>query len=54
MMVAFHKALAEGAGDKLDALRRAQLRLIRMERDGFRPYAAPMYWAAFQLLGDFR
>jgi CHAT domain-containing protein len=35
-------------------LRRAQLHVLRTQKDGKTPWAEPAYWAAFQLIGDFR
>ncbi len=53
LMVQFYAALKQG-GDTLEALRQAQLAVMRMEVAGKRPYADPAYWAAFELIGDFR
>ena len=55
LMTQFYRELRSGrASDKLEALRQAQLSILRMTRDGQRPYAAPRYWAAFELIGDYR
>jgi len=55
LMAAFYKALQGGKGmDTLEALRSAQLGVMRMDKDGKRPYAEPSFWAAFQLIGDYR
>ena len=56
LMSRFYENLASGGGkgDTLEALRRAQLSVLRLERDGMRPYEDPIYWAAFELIGDFR
>lgn len=65
LMTAFYKNLrrdaaapsasAEGGGrDLLDALRGAQLKLLRAKVAGVRPWADPARWAAFQLIGDYR
>jgi len=40
--------------DLLDALRKAQLKVKRMSKDGESPYSAPVFWAAFGLVGDYR
>ncbi len=40
--------------DTLDALREAQLGVLRKELNGGRPFEAPRYWAPFLLVGDFR
>jgi CHAT domain-containing protein/ketosteroid isomerase-like protein len=53
LMIAFHRNLLAAApassSRKADALRRAQLELIRDSR-----YAHPFYWSAFVLVGDAR
>ncbi len=54
LMVQLYSNLKRGNGDTLDALRNAQLAVLRMQRGGQRPFAAPAYWAAFELIGDFR
>lgn len=54
LMATFYRALQSGTGDRLDALRQAQIALLRKTRDGRRPYAAPWNWAGFQIYGDFR
>ena len=54
LMSAFYKRLGEGQTDVLGALRQAQLRLLRMEVDGDRPYADPEFWAGFIMVGDYR
>jgi CHAT domain-containing protein len=53
LMVSFYAALKQGV-DTLEALRQAQLHVMRWEQDGKRPFADPSYWAAFELIGDFR
>jgi CHAT domain-containing protein len=40
--------------DVLEALRQAQLHVLRLEVDGRRRLADPSFWAAFELIGDFR
>ena len=45
LMVAFHRALLEGAGGA-EALRRAGLKLLATDR-----FHHPFYWAGFELLG---
>jgi CHAT domain-containing protein len=40
--------------DTLEALRQAQLHLLRKEEDGKRPFQHPGLWGAFELIGDFR
>jgi CHAT domain-containing protein len=47
LMVAFHRRLARGDGDKVDHLRDATLEVMRNPR-----YAHPFYWAPFVLVGD--
>jgi len=56
LMSAFYARLSRAtpSTDLLDALRAAQLHLIQYEKDGLRPYADPIYWAAFELIGDYR
>lgn len=59
LMTVFYTLLRDGkdsAGpvDTLEALRRAQLHVLALQRDGKRPWAEPAYWAAFHLIGDFR
>ncbi|HEX2062079.1 MAG TPA: CHAT domain-containing protein [Thermoanaerobaculia bacterium] len=46
LMIAFHRSLRE-SGNKADALRDAQLALLRDRR-----YEHPFYWGAFVLIGD--
>jgi CHAT domain-containing protein len=45
----FYRELAEGASDTLDALRAAQLSLLRSEQ-----YRSPFYWAPFVMIGSWR
>ncbi len=54
LMSTFYRALSQGGGDPLDALRNAKLNLLRMKRGKAAPYAAPWHWASFQLYGDYR
>jgi CHAT domain-containing protein len=46
-MVAFYGALRDGGVSKAEALRRAQLEMIRSE-----PYAHPFFWSPFLLIGN--
>jgi CHAT domain-containing protein len=48
LMVAFHERLQTGL-DKAEALREAQLAILRTP-----DYAHPAYWAAFNLVGNWR
>jgi|GEM_PF-3453101 len=50
IMVEFYKELASGKGSKAEALQNAQLSLIRKDKK----YANPFYWAAFEVIGDYR
>ncbi len=55
LMTSFYKRLgADPKKDTLDALREAQLHVLRLERDGIREFEDPRYWAAFELIGDYR
>lgn len=54
LMVRFYRLLRGGDVDTVEALRRAQLELIALEKDGRRPFAHPLHWAAFGLIGDHR
>ncbi len=55
LMTELYRSLHSAAKtDTLDALRKAQLGLLRREEDGDHPFAAPYYWAAFELIGDYR
>ncbi len=55
LMAHFYKGLqSDTEGDLLEALRRAQLKVKRMTRDGESLYEAPVFWAAFGLVGDYR
>lgn len=54
LMERFYRALAKPDTDKLDALRQAQIQVMRTERNGERPFEEPAFWAAFQLMGDYR
>ncbi len=49
LMVEFYGHLARGRGDVLDALRQAQLSILRNVR-----WRDPRFWAAFKLMGDYR
>ena len=40
--------------DTLEALRQAQIHVLRFQKDGKRVFAAPGFWAAFELIGDYR
>ncbi|MEM8930715.1 MAG: CHAT domain-containing protein [Acidobacteriota bacterium] len=58
LMVRFYRHLRAGRS-KDEALRQAQLELIRDPVDGMQPgslvdYSSPYYWAAFQVDGDWR
>ncbi|MFH0800775.1 MAG: CHAT domain-containing protein [bacterium] len=50
IMVEFYKELASGKGSKAEALRNAQLSLLHKDKK----YANPFYWAAFEVIGDYR
>jgi tetratricopeptide (TPR) repeat protein/CHAT domain-containing protein len=50
IMVEFYKELAGGKSNKAEALRNAQLSLIRKDKK----YANPFYWAAFEVIGDYK
>ena len=55
LMATFYRTLQnDPETDLLEALRRAQIKLKRTSKDGEQPYAAPVYWAAFGLVGDYR
>jgi CHAT domain-containing protein len=55
LMAAFYAQLRKGPKvDTLEALRQAQLHLLRKEEDGKRPFQHPGLWGAFELIGDFR
>lgn len=54
LMERLYRALAKPDTDKLDALRQAQIQVLRTERNGERPFEEPAFWAAFQLMGDYR
>ncbi len=56
LMSRFYDGLNKRAGDvdTLEALRRAQLGVMSMELNGGRPFESPKYWAAFELVGDYR
>lgn len=54
LMIRFYRNLREGKFDTMEALRTAQLELIRLEQDGRKPFAHPLHWAAFGLIGDHR
>ncbi|MCO4762783.1 MAG: CHAT domain-containing protein [Myxococcales bacterium] len=54
LMSRFYRHLRTGKGDTLFALRAAQLELMRMEVGGRRPFRHPLYWAGFELIGDYR
>jgi CHAT domain-containing protein/Tfp pilus assembly protein PilF len=47
LMVAFHRRLSSGEGEKVDHLRQATLEVMRNPR-----YAHPFYWAPFVLVGN--
>ncbi len=57
LMSRFYEGLKQGGAngmDTLESLRQAQLAVMRIELNGGRPYEAPRYWAAFELVGDYR
>jgi tetratricopeptide (TPR) repeat protein len=59
LMVAFYRALNNGQGDILDALRQAQLKVMQTEgwddEAGVNiSYAHPRYWAPFILIGEWQ
>ncbi len=55
LMAEFYRLLqANPPVDTLEALRQAQMHVLRFEKDGKRVFAAPGYWAAFELIGDYR
>lgn len=60
LMTAFYRLIKAGKDsdgkpvDTLEALRQAQLHVLRLHRDGATPYADPAFWAAFQLIGEYR
>ncbi len=54
LMIRFYRNLREGKYDTIEALRAAQLELIRLEQDGRKPFGHPLHWAAFGLIGDHR
>jgi CHAT domain-containing protein len=59
LMVAFYRALNNGQGDILDALRQAQLKVMQTEgwddEAGVNiSYAHPFYWAPFILVGELK
>ncbi|TFH48100.1 MAG: CHAT domain-containing protein, partial [Methanothrix sp.] len=49
LMIAFFRHLREGMMDKAHALRAAQLEIMTMDGNQY-----PYYWAAFNLMGDWR
>jgi len=55
----FHESLDAGSqalefAHLVEALRQAQMHALRFEKDGKRIFAAPGYWVAFELIGDYR
>lgn len=55
LMAAFYSNLqSDTNSDVLGALRKAQLKVMRMIKDGDKPYESPVFWAAFGLVGDYR
>lgn len=55
LMTEFYRILhTQPSIDTLEALRQAQIHVLHLTRDGVRPFADPAYWAAFQLIGDYR
>ncbi|MFH0800776.1 MAG: CHAT domain-containing tetratricopeptide repeat protein [bacterium] len=50
IMVEFYRELASGKSNKAEALQNAQLSLIRKDKK----YANPFYWAAFEVIGDYK
>jgi CHAT domain-containing protein len=49
LVKSFYSALSHGGTDKLEALRQAQISLLRSGR-----YAHPFYWAPFIMIGNWR
>jgi CHAT domain-containing protein len=47
LMLEFHRQLLAGKVSKAEALRRAELKLLRTQK-----YKHPVYWAGFVLVGD--
>ena len=60
LMAQFYRLLKTGKGadgrpiDTLDALRDAQLHVMRLDQGGKQLFREPEFWAAFQLIGDYR
>lgn len=54
LMSRFYLHLKAARGDTLDALRQAQLEVMNLEVAGRRPFAHPVFWAGFELIGDYR
>lgn len=60
LMAEFYRLLKVGRGadgavvDTLGALRLAQLKVLGFRKEGRAVFESPGYWAAFQLIGDFR
>ena len=55
LMMEFYRLLhTQPDMDTLEALRQAQIHVMKLTRDGVQPFADPSYWAAFQLIGDYR
>lgn len=52
LMVRFYRNLRGGKISGAEALQRAQVELIGLQQGGRKPYANPVHWAAFGLLGD--
>ena len=52
LMVRFYKALRAGHSSTAEALRSAQIELIKGKGGIGKSYTAPVHWAAFGLLGD--
>ena len=46
-MVEFYRHLSQGDGNRAEALRQAQLSLLKQQ-----PYQHPYYWAPFVLVGN--
>lgn len=54
LMVRFYRNLRAGKGDTVDALRTAQLDLLKLDMSGRKPFSQPIHWAAFGVIGDYR
>ncbi len=60
LMTEFYRLLKAGKDkegrpvDTLEALRQAQLHVLRLDKAGATPYSDPAFWAGFQLIGEYR